>query len=522
MKTIISIIALLFGLSLSAQTFERTIALSGHESAPYNLVEVDGFYYVLVYQVDDSLSVLYQLDSLGGTQDSLSLNGHYSHLYYLNNNLYLFGGFGGPLIAIGGAISIASISPFNLTLQSVTYTKITDLQSFWPGEVGFFDNCTCFTIVGGGTDSSGYARASIIQLDTATLNVIKEAHSTNWTGPVLNTSGATAFRFKDVIYSPNNNLWVLADSPVDTGWQSQRAAIIPFSDRDLTPDTINFRYLFDVNNPSPFANIDYHGIISNQPASGIQLTDSTYLFVGIADVFSGNLQTAFWLERDIAFVITDDSLNDIRWEFWGGKAGGLPHTSPDSTEYPAFGRAVSKYGNYAYMAYNSTAFGSTNPFTLRKIDLQGNEIWTKLYSVSQYPSHTYSVLATSDGGALLSGIVFDINLNNGTSSNNVHLLKVDSAGNLLTTSTKSQLGKIPKNNFKIFPNPVKDELKLLKLNQFKPYEFELYDTFGRLVKTVSWREDHQTVDVSSLASGMYVYRIIDEEGNVGSGKLIME
>src|SRR5690554_5022335 len=386
MKTTISIIALLFGLSLSAQTFERTIALNGNESAPYNLVEVDGFYYVLVYQVDDSLSVLYQLDSLGGTQDSLSfLNRHYSHLYYLNNNLYLFGG----LYGVDSVISIAKLTPSNLTIKSNKLTKLNEKGRFFPEEIKYFDGCTCFTIVGGGKDSNGYARASVIQLDTATLNVIEEAHSTNWTGPVLNTNGATAFRFKDVIYSPNNNLWVLADSPVDTGWQSQTAAIIPFSDRDLTPDTINFRYLFDVNNPSPFANIDYHGIISNQPASGIQLTDSTYLFVGRTEVFSGSLQTTFWLEQDIAFVITDDSLNDIRWEFWGGKSGGPPHTSPDSTEYPAAGRAVSKYGNYAYLAYNSTAFGSTNPFTLRKIDLQGNEIWTKLYSVSQYPSHTY-------------------------------------------------------------------------------------------------------------------------------------
>src|SRR5690554_217994 len=223
MKTIISIIALLFGLSLSAQTFERTIVLNGDEHAPFNLVESHEFFYILVYQVDDSLSILYQIDSLGGVNDSLRLSYHYTHLYLLNNNIYLFGGG-------DSTIKIVKVNPSNLNIKRNKLTKLNNLinQYFIPGTIKYFDNCVCFTTVGGGVDTSGYARASIIQLDTATLNVIKEAHSTNWTGPILHTSGATAFRLKDVIYSPNNNnLWVLADSPVDTGWQSQTAAIIP-------------------------------------------------------------------------------------------------------------------------------------------------------------------------------------------------------------------------------------------------------------------------------------------------------
>lgn len=523
MKTTISIIALLFGLSLSAQTFERIITSNGNESAPYNLVEVDGFYYVLVYQVEDSISVLYQLDSVGGINDSLSLNNHYSRLYYLNSKIYLFGGFGESFAANGGAISIAGINPFSLTIQNVTFTKIETLQSFFAREVKYFDNCTCFTLVGGGTDSSGYVIGGVVQLDTTTFSVLNESYYNHWNKAVMDT-GLTAlvnFNFYDIFENPiSSNYWALTDSPIDTTlWQSGITNIIPIYSRNLVQDTSGNKLLYDVNKPSPLANGGYHGMISNRPVSGIQLTDSTFLFVGGAYFTKGTANTTFWSEQDMGFVITDDSLNDIRWEFWGGQSGPAI-IGPDSIDFPAIGKGVSKYGEYAYIAYTADFkffYGSTNPFALRKIDLQGNEIWTKYYS-SLLSYSVFSILATTDGGALVSGTIGDPNV----PEKNVYILKVDSAGNLLTTSTKSQLGKMPKNNFKIFPNPAKDELKLLKLNQFKPYIFELYDAFGRLVKTVSWREDHQTVDVSSLASGIYVYRIIDEEGNVGSGKLMVE
>jgi hypothetical protein len=100
-------------------------------------------------------------------------------------------------------------------------------------------------------------------------------------------------------------------------------------------------------------------------------------------------------------------------------------------------------------------------------------------------------------------------------------MKVDSMGNLLNTSIRNVHG-ISSLNYKVYPNPVKNEIKLLKYNQFKPYDFELFNAFGSLVRTVSWQEDFQTIDVSSLASGMYVYRIIDQDGKTGSGKLIVE
>lgn len=521
MKTTITIIALLFGLSLSAQTFERTIALNGNEHAPYNLVEVNGFYYVLIYQINDSLSVLYQLDSLGGVNDSLSLNNHYSHVNYLNNKIYLFGGFGGNLSANGSAISIAVINPFNLTIEKVVLTKLNNLMAqYYHGSVKYFDNCICFTIVGGGKDTSGYARGSVIQLDTANLNILKEAQYTHWTGSSQNIH--TAFKFYDIFESPDiNNYWALTDSPLDTTiWESGIANIIPINSKNLAQDTINNKLLFDVNNPSPVANGGYHGLLSNRPVSGFQLTDTTFIFVGGTYLTKGTVNTTFWGEQDMGFVITDDSLNDIRWEFWGGQKGSAI-VGPDSTELPAVGAGVSKFGDYAYIAYTTDFvffYGSTNPFTLRKVDLQGNEIWTKHYAPSLSYA-VYSVLATSDGGALVSGQIFGPST---AAEKNIYVLKVDSSGNLLTTSTRNQLGEIPINNFKIYPNPAKNELNLLKLNQFKAYNFELYDTYGRLVKTVEWREDHQTVDVSSLASGMYVYQIIDEEGNVGSGMLMVE
>src|SRR5690606_29417368 len=112
---------------------------------------------------------------------------------------------------------------------------------------------------------------------------------------------------------------------------------------------------------------------------------------------------------------------------------------------------------------------------------------------AKYTYMVFSVLATSDGGALICGEFIDTIAKPGQNNpdKDLYFIKVDSLGNLNPTGLNEVEGKIDASNYLVYPNPAKNQLNLLKVNQFKPYEFELYDALGRLVKTVSWREDYQ-------------------------------
>jgi hypothetical protein len=161
----------------------------------------------------------------------------------------------------------------------------------------------------------------------------------------------------------------------------------------------------------------------------------------------------------------------------------------------------------------------TAEFRLIKFDRDLKIIWDKYY-LRNLNLSLERISSDARGNVILAGSVYDSTIVN-PRDRHIYVMKVDSMGNLLNTSIRNVHG-ISSLNYKVYPNPVKNEIKLLKYNQFKPYDFELFNAFGSLVRTVSWQEDFQTIDVSSLASGMYVYRIIDQDGKTGSGKLIVE
>ena len=75
----------------------------------------------------------------------------------------------------------------------------------------------------------------------------------------------------------------------------------------------------------------------------------------------------------------------------------------------------------------------------------------------------------------------------------------------------------------VFPNPFADELEVQISGMKGTVKFRLYNELGQEVYSANWKADgsaiFQTIDLSTLAKGMYVYRIIDNE-NVLDGKVI--
>lgn len=70
-----------------------------------------------------------------------------------------------------------------------------------------------------------------------------------------------------------------------------------------------------------------------------------------------------------------------------------------------------------------------------------------------------------------------------------------------------------KENFTIYPNPVTDFLNITSLNELDVNELRVFDYTGKLVKV---EKQAKSIDVSNLASGVYLIEIDSNEGSATS------
>ena len=74
-------------------------------------------------------------------------------------------------------------------------------------------------------------------------------------------------------------------------------------------------------------------------------------------------------------------------------------------------------------------------------------------------------------------------------------------------------------NFLLYPNPAIDQVTITFKNEGS-FTFECYDLLGKLVQTEMITNSGQVINISSLKSGMYLYRIKNEGQVIQTGKLI--
>ncbi|WP_408671461.1 T9SS type A sorting domain-containing protein [Lutibacter sp.] len=63
-------------------------------------------------------------------------------------------------------------------------------------------------------------------------------------------------------------------------------------------------------------------------------------------------------------------------------------------------------------------------------------------------------------------------------------------------------------SLKIYPNPVKDFLKIELPVNYSNAKVEIYDIYGRYLSNSSISTNVNEIDVSNLNSGVYMFRIV--------------
>ncbi len=245
--------------------------------------------------------------------------------------------------------------------------------------------------------------------------------------------------------------------------------------------------------------------------SALKLNDDKFMMVSRANNSKVLIPTA---PNDLAALIWDTNYSQISVNFYG---------KLDSNAKEAIGSASrNKNDNNIYIGGTENSQASspypidTSFYMLTKIDLNGNEIWTRYYSNNTY-LFMNKVLATTDGGAIMIGTSYNQYSPNGQEKD-IYILKVDSNGNYTPTGLKDN--KIAKDNFIFYPNPIENQLHFRQINVQKNYTLEIFNINGQKVIEQAISNSDAYIDVSNLNSGTYIYHLTDEKGNFASDKLI--
>ncbi len=76
--------------------------------------------------------------------------------------------------------------------------------------------------------------------------------------------------------------------------------------------------------------------------------------------------------------------------------------------------------------------------------------------------------------------------------------------------------------FEMYPNPAKNEINIKLNNTQEQNIFILFDNLGREVLRTNLNNDINTIQISDLSQGLYLFEIINEKGGKSKGKLIVE
>ena len=167
------------------------------------------------------------------------------------------------------------------------------------------------------------------------------------------------------------------------------------------------------------------------------------------------------------------------------------------------------------VAYGEHDVGNAALRTLTKLTTDGDTIWQNLYYYESLGDRNqlWDFISTKDGGFLLGG---DVSPTSGTGQD-LWLLKVDSNG-CSTPSCTSRVYDIrlgidyrqeANTNFKVFPNPVKDQLNIEQIDETSAktnWTYRLINANGKELQMGLFSKE-KILNTSNLSSGVYLLKL---------------
>ena len=188
---------------------------------------------------------------------------------------------------------------------------------------------------------------------------------------------------------------------------------------------------------------------------------------------------------------------------------------PDTACYPAWVRS------FDYLDLNNIFFAWTKNFDdlyqnipawimLSKFDSTLNLLWERYYGGDAMYS-TWLIDATEDGGSIITSMRYDYS--NQDNNFDLYLIKTDENGLITSINEESEINDV---DIYVSPIPCTDKITFNKDLSL----IEIFNQSGQLVLRFENYSMSKSINVDYFNPGIYIYRIIDREGYLATGKLI--
>ncbi|MBI4649222.1 MAG: T9SS type A sorting domain-containing protein [Bacteroidia bacterium] len=277
-----------------------------------------------------------------------------------------------------------------------------------------------------------------------------------------------------------------------------------FNDSVTTGQIAEIDQNFNISLVTQISNIYFQPIIH----TAAWFSDSTILLSGIETIFDPEQ------DDNLGLVLLDTMYNIIYDKMYG---------KTDTSDYPGI------YHNFDFIDKDNIYYvGTSNyiyyqiPFQqepswiiINKLDSNLNIKWQKFYGGDVF-YYVHDVLATQDGGCLVTGMNYDhLTQNNETST---FLLKLNENGEL----TSSQNVSIKQQDIILYPNPGRDRMTIRNGIVNRDVSFELFDIHGRMLIKHDKVGSGSVIKTSDFSQGIYFYRFMDRNRIVERGKWVKE
>lgn len=292
-----------------------------------------------------------------------------------------------------------------------------------------------------------------------------------------------------------------------------------------------------------------YGTTGVEEANSVQQTDDG------GYIITGKTQPGGILSQGYVFLIKTDASGDTLWtKTFGGTVGEMAYSVQQTNDNGYIITGVT----YSFGA------GGQDVYLIRT-DVAGDTLWTKAFG-GVNDEFGMAVRQTTDGGFIITGetssfgnggidvylICTDANGYSGCNESKTTTIvgtlpfSIGSGGSVLSSGTTAyndstditfpvktevplcifvgmpQVSGYSENTF-VYPNPANDKLNI-RMTHFKGKSFvKIYNSRGETVKSETLNNDLTTISLSGLSAGLYLYKIIDLNGNVlDTGKFMKE
>jgi len=281
----------------------------------------------------------------------------------------------------------------------------------------------------------------------------------------------------------------------------------------LYPNTnVSYDELIEFDSIFNFVSVDTIAWKLRSQHTSIWLDDSTYLLTGHKSVQNPS-------RTDIGIVKLNKEDELLAADHFG-KPG-------DTVTYAGVNN------NVDFVTKDNIYFGGTSNFIVNQwpwqtdnswillvnLDSNLNVNWLRFYGGDAF-YHLWGLLATQDGGCLMYAVRYDEAVN--FQEYDVYILKVDSNG--LLTSDR-EYPSISINELIIFPNPAWNQItvKYPDIFNHRAREVVIFNALGKEVKRIPRPpgQPESPIDMTGLASGMYIAVLKSEGEKIATGKFVV-